>query len=130
MISYLGDVGSDQEERLRQRAVCAWNWVKDFAPEDFQFALRTPEDGKIELDEKNSEAVRRLAGIVREGMDSLDEKEFGTRVYDMMKELELESADFFTAVYQVLITKEKGPRLISFLYTIGKSKVLSLLDLY
>ena len=130
VISYLGDVEPDQVERLRQRAVCAWNWVKDFAPEDFQFALRTPEEGKVELDEKNTEAVRRLAGIIRESMDCLDEKEFGTRVYDMMKELELESADFFTAVYKALVSKEKGPRLISFLYTIGKERVLTLLDLY
>jgi len=60
----------------------------------------------------------------------MDEKEFGTLVYDMMKDLELESADFFTAVYQALISKEKGPRLISFLYTLGKDKVISLLKLY
>ncbi len=130
VMNYLGDVVPEQEERLRQRMVCAWNWVKEFAPEDFQFALRTPEEGKVEQNGKNTEALKRLAVIVKEDMDSLDEKDFGTRVYDMMKELELESVDFFTAVYRALISKEKGPRLISFLYTIGKEKVLSLLELY
>ncbi len=63
-------------------------------------------------------------------MGILDEKEFGTKVYDMMKEVEVESADFFTAVYQALISKEKGPRLISFLHTLGKEKVLGILKQY
>jgi lysyl-tRNA synthetase class 1 len=130
VVSSLKDLDSSQEARFRQRCACAWVWVKEFAPEDFRYSLRTPEEGPIELDEKNLTAVRRLAVLVEENLESMEEKEFGTKVYDMMKELELESADFFTAVYQTLISKEKGPRLISFLYTLGKEKVLSLLKLY
>ncbi|MDC7241065.1 MAG: lysine--tRNA ligase, partial [Spirochaetales bacterium] len=83
-----------------------------------------------ELDEKNLEAIKRLAVIVEEDLGVLTEKDFGTKVYDMMKELELESADFFTAVYQALISREKGPRLINFLHILGKEKVLTLLKIY
>ena len=130
VVASLDDLKPEQEERFRQRCVCAWNWVKDFAPEDFQFALRTEADGTVDLDQKNLDAVRRLAVIVEEDMGVLPEKEFGTKVYDMMKEVGVESADFFTAVYRALITKEKGPRLISFLHTLGKQKVLSILKQY
>jgi len=130
VVASLKDLSPDQEERFRQRCTCAWVWVKEFAPEDFRYSLRTAADGKVELEGKNLEAVRRLADIVEDHMETLDEGAFGTIVYDMMKELELESADFFTAVYRVLISKEKGPRLISFLYILGKEKVLSLLRLY
>ncbi|MDA3955852.1 lysine--tRNA ligase [Oceanispirochaeta sp.] len=130
VINSLKDLKASQEERFRQRCACAWGWVKEFAPEDFRYSLRTPDDGTIELDEKNLTAVRRLALLVEKNLESMDEKEFGTNVYDMMKDLDLESADFFTAVYQALISKEKGPRLISFLYILGKEKVLSLLKLY
>lgn len=130
VLAYLGDVAPEQEERFRRRALCAWNWVKQFAPEDFRFALRSSEEGPVALDGQNGEAVQRLAAIVREHMGVLDEKEFGVKVYDMMKELGIESTDFFPAVYRALVSKEKGPRLISFLHTIGKERVLSLLDLY
>lgn len=130
VIATLDDIQDEQIERFRQRCLCAWNWVKDFAPEDFQFAIRTPEEGCVDVSDLNREAIQRLAVIVEEDIETLEEKDFGVKVYDMMKELELESADFFTAVYKALITKEKGPRLISFLYTLGKDKVLSLLKLY
>ena len=130
VVASLDDLAPEQEARFRQRCVCAWNWVKDFAPEDFQFALRTEADGTVDLDEKNLDAVRRLTVIVEEDMGVLAEKEFGTKVYDMMKEVGVESADFFTAVYRALISKEKGPRLISFLHTLGKEKVLSILKQY
>ena len=130
VVNSLDDLKPEQKERFRQRCACAWVWVKEFAPEDFRYALRTAADGPVELDDKNLEAIRRLAVIVENELGVLSEKEFGTRVYDMMKELELESADFFTAVYQALISKEKGPRLISFLHILGKEKVLSLLKIY
>lgn len=130
VVASLDDLAPEQEERFRQRCACAWVWVKEFAPEDFRYALRTEEEGPVELDEKNQEAVRRLAVIVENNIEIMAEKEFGILVYDMMKELELESADFFTAVYKTLISKEKGPRLISFLYTLGKDKVVSLLKYY
>ncbi len=130
VIAGLDDMEASQEARFRQRCQCAWNWVRDFAPEDFRFSLRSPDEGCVEVDDKTRQALKGLASIVDENMGNMDEKDFGTLVYDMMKKLGVESADFFTAVYRVLITKEKGPRLVSFLHTLGKEKVLSLLKLY
>ena len=51
-------------------------------------------------------------------------------MYDVMHEHSLESAEFFTAVYQALIGKDKGPRLLNFLHVVGRETVSGLLGLY
>lgn len=125
-MAYLGDIPEDQKEKFRARARCAWFWVKNYAPEDFQFSLRASGSSLPDMTPAESEALKKLAGLIKEKMD-LPEKEFSTLVYDLMKELGMESSDFFPVVYQALIGKEKGPRLIPFLYTIGKERLLGIL---
>jgi len=130
VIEYLGDVKPEQIDKLKAKAVCAWNWVKNFAPDDFQFSLGNESTSPIEVSEVEGKALTLLAKKVDQFMDSCDEKEFSTHLYDVARELEIESGDFFPVVYKALIGKEKGPRLISFLYIIGKQKLLTLLGKY
>lgn len=130
VINYLGDLDEEQKKRFRIKATCAWNWIREFAPEDFQFALQTPGTLAEGLTDLQKEGLRRAAELARTRMPELDEKSFSTELYDMLKEIQLESSDFFPAVYRALIAKEKGPRLISFLYTIGAEKVAAILEKY
>lgn len=130
VIRFLGDVSPDQEPRLRHRARCAWNWVTQFAPEDFRFALRSAGEKEENLAPAETRALGMLAELVEEAMGCQSEKEFSTGLYDIVRECGLESADFFPVVYRALIGKEKGPRLVGFLHTIGKEKVLALLNPY
>jgi lysyl-tRNA synthetase class 1 len=130
VIAYLGDVKPEQVEKLKAKAECAWNWVNNFAPEDFQFKLGDESTEPIEVTEVEGKALALLADKVKKYMDSCDEKEFSTHLYDVARELEIESGDFFPVVYKALIGKEKGPRLISFLFIIGKEKLLTLLGKY
>jgi len=130
VIEFLGDVAEDQIPRLKVRAACAWNWVTQFAPEDFRFALRKPEEGPLPMGEKEILALRHLAASVEGFMDKEDEKTFSTRVYAAAEETGLDSAELFPAVYRALIGLEKGPRLVSFLYAIGREKVCALLGQY
>ncbi len=130
VIASLGDVRPDQEARLRRRGACAWNWLNDFAPEDFRFRLRSPADEPLQLDAGLTPAVRKLRDLCAAELGNLPEKDFGNRVYDVMKEEGLESAVFFPAVYRILVGKEKGPRLVGFLHAIGRDRVTALLDRY
>ena len=41
---------------------------------------------------------------------------------------ELKPGDFFVPVYNLLISKEKGPKLAGFMQSIGKDKILNLLN--
>ncbi|HAK45210.1 MAG TPA: lysine--tRNA ligase, partial [Spirochaeta sp.] len=130
VIDNLGDVTEAQKPKLRKRAECAWNWVKAFAPEDFQFEIKTPEASAADVSDAQAGALSMLADAVKEKMDSMEEREFSTNVYAAAEAFGLESADFFPAIYQALIGKEKGPRLVSFLYSIGAERVYSILSGY
>ncbi len=130
VIDFLGDVKPEQIDKLKAKAQCAWNWVKNFAPEDFKFSLKADGVALLAVSEVEGKALKSLAGKVEQFMDSSTEKEFSTHLYDVARELEIESSDFFPVVYKALIGKEKGPRLISFLYIIGKDKLVSLLGKY
>ncbi len=127
VIGYLGDVPEADRDRFTTRAACAWNWVKEFAPEDFRFALRKPEDGKVALGDKLAAAVGDLGRLAAEKLGDMPEKEFSNLMYEVIHAHELESGDFFTAVYTALIGKEKGPRLLNFLHVLGRDTVSSLL---
>ncbi len=126
----LKEMTEDQKPRFRRRCLCAWNWVSTFAPGDFRFSLRQKDEGPLPLDEAHREAVRALAALVEGHLGVLPEKDFSSLVYALMKERGLESADFFQTLYRLLIGKEKGPRLVSFLHILGREKVLDLLRLY
>lgn len=130
VINYLGDVSEDQIPRLKTKAICAWNWIKKYAPEDFRFSLQTSGTKADGLSELQITALQKTAQLAALYMDKDDENQFGTRLYDMLKEIGLDSALYFPAIYKALIGKEKGPRLINFIYTIGSQKIISILEAY
>lgn len=128
-IGTLGEMTESQRERLVVRCKCAWNWITTFAPEDFKYRLTNESDPKVELTEQELNAVKDLCKVV-EVMDSLEDKEYTTRVYDAAKDNGLETGDFFKLIYRIMISKEKGPKLGPFLQTCGKEKVLGILGRY
>ncbi len=130
VIENLGDVADNQKAKLGKRAECAWNWVKEFAPDDFRFEIKALGDKPADVTEAQAGALGYLAEAVRDKMDVMDEKEFSTNVYAAAEEFGLDSAEFFPAVYLALIGKSKGPRLVGFLYAIGSERVYSLLSVY
>ena len=130
VIALLGDVDETQKPKFRKRAECAWNWVNQYAPEDFKFSLKKGTEPLEDLSDDQRKAIKRLYKEADAKMDKMDEKEFGSVVYDIARECGLDSKDLFPAVYKVIIGKEKGPRLISFLYTIGRERVVELLKGY
>jgi len=112
------------KERLKERAVCAKNWLEKYAPEEFRFAVQ--DKVKVKLGAKEKKVLKLLG-------KRLEEREWGAEdlheeIYILCKNNDLEVRDFFKAAYKVLINKEKGPRLASFILEIGRKKVASLLE--
>lgn len=123
----LKDLKPSQEARLRQKSECAWNWITKFAPEEFRFSLRSADSPKPAAENGLAAVMSDVRNLVAEKMDNCDEKTFGEAVYASMQEHNVTSAEFFTLMYQTLIGKDKGPRLINFMYTIGRERLLTLL---
>lgn len=87
------------------------------------------------ISEKDKENIQKL----REGLsanEKMSVKELETFVYDIPKDKNLnekENAvlqrDFFRVVYNLLVSKDKGPRLSTFLWAVDREKVLRLLSI-
>lgn len=130
VITALGDVGADQIKKLKERCNCAWNWITQFAPEDFRFALRKADD-PIETDATLSDTeikvIRKVAQVVGE-MENYTEKTLGEALYAAAQEEGMEPKDLFRLMYMILVGQEKGPRLAGFILIAGKEKILPLLE--
>ncbi|HDQ13612.1 MAG TPA: lysine--tRNA ligase [Sediminispirochaeta sp.] len=123
------ELNREQKERLGQRARCAWNWITRYSPEDFRFHLQGQDDPRVELDEKQRSVLRALKVEVEKLVEH-DEESLGTAIYDIARDAEIEPKELFSTVYRILIGKEKGPRLAGFIFTVGREKVLRILERY
>lgn len=133
VVSSLGDVKPEQEERLRRRAACAWFWIQNSAPscaEEFCFALRT-DGSKADLQGDLLTAVKRVRDEVVPKIDTFQiDKECQQAMYDIATEMGIEPKALFTAMYNALINKDQGPRLGNFMRIIGKDQLSSILSVY
>lgn len=126
-LSQLGAMDAEDERRLRERSVCAINWLTLCAYDEFRFSLRSIDDPPLLLDEPYFSAVQDVKTLINEKMEVLDEKIFAEEAYALLKKHKIESADFFPIMYQILINRGKGPRLIPFLKIIGRERAVMLL---
>jgi lysyl-tRNA synthetase class 1 len=129
VIASLPDVKPEQLEGLKTRCRCAWYWITECAPEDFRFALKTV-GTKVELNDTELAAIKKIHQDVLPVIDTLEEKPLSEAIYEVAHQCGLEPKALFTAVYQVLIGKNAGPRLASFMKIIGRSRLEELLGQY
>lgn len=118
----------DLRNRAMNRARCAWNWIQTFAPEDFRFHLNGLDDPIPELSDDESRAIEELRLLVAGDLDSLSDRELQNAIYEIARKNGLEPKDFFQVLYQVLVGRDKGPRLGSFIHTIGADRFLEIVD--
>ncbi len=112
----------EDKEKLRKRAVCARNWIEKYAPKEFKFSIN----------ETISKVDAKFKAIIEDVIKQLEkrdwtDKELHEEFYVLMKKHDVDNQDFFSMMYNVLISKEKGPQLASFVLTIGRERVAALL---
>ncbi|MCK4541124.1 MAG: lysine--tRNA ligase [Spirochaetales bacterium] len=121
------EVPEEDKARIRVRANCAWAWLRKYAPEDFRFSLNFTGEGAGKLDDAGKKVVTLLIEEVNR-LEKHDEKSLAESLYDIAGKAQIDPKELFKLVYQVLIGKDKGPRLASFIYTVGKEKIVSILN--
>ncbi|UZV95973.1 lysine--tRNA ligase, partial [Treponema pallidum] len=62
--------------------------------------------------------------------DVLSEKELSAELYAVARQIPVGSKELFTALYQVLIGKNQGPRLAGFMKVIGTQRLHRMLSVY
>jgi lysyl-tRNA synthetase, class I len=115
--------GTFDKKRLKTRATCAKNWLQKYAPEEFKFTVQ--EKCQVTLVKKEKELLHQIAKKLLE--KEWTDKELHEEMYILCTNHEFPPRDFFKLAYRVLINKEKGPRLASFILEIGREKVADIL---
>jgi lysyl-tRNA synthetase, class I len=124
------ELTDESQKRAEIRANCAWNWITNHAPEDFRFAFKTPDDPTEDLDESALAAVVGLREELESRREAHTEQSLGSFFYTLAERIGMEPKELYRTLYQVLLGKEKGPRLAGFILTAGESRILSILKRY
>lgn len=112
------------KKRLRLRAECAKNWLQKYAPGEFRFTVQ--ERCQVTLGKEERKILRELAKRLKE--KKWNEIELHEEFYVLCTNYNFPVKEFFKTAYRVLINKERGPRLASFILEIGKEKVAELFE--
>ena len=128
IIDYLKEEGKIKtkidEEALKKRILLAKNWLK-YAPEEFLFSIQKDIDKKLikEIPIEYKKAIKELAGEIKKAK----EEEIIKKIKEVIEKNKLDIKEFFKYAYQIIIGKEKGPRLSS-LINYKKEEILDLLS--
>ena len=120
----------ESQKRAEIRARCAWNWITKHAPEDFRFAFKGPDDPIEKLDSSARAAVTGLLEELEFKQGAHTEESLGSFFYALAEKIGMEPKVLYRTLYQVLLGKERGPRLAGFILTAGESRIISILERY
>ena len=95
-----------------------------YAPDDFKFKLQK-DIPNIKLTDKQKLALKEIAKILSK---KWNEKNLFEEFYKICQRLDIMPKELFQAGYKVLLNKEKGPKLASFILIIGKEKVKKIFE--
>ncbi|OHA93219.1 MAG: lysine--tRNA ligase [Candidatus Zambryskibacteria bacterium RIFCSPHIGHO2_12_FULL_38_34] len=130
------DLGINYEESsIEARLPKAKNWLEKYNPKEVIKLLDTVNESYAStLEEKSKEQVKKLKEELTKEYSSI--KELDELVYSIPKDQnksDKENApaqkEFFKHIYNLLIGKNAGPRLSTFLWAIDRKKVLELLNI-
>lgn len=118
--------GEEERARCRRRAICVWRWIGEFAPEEFRYRIR---DAAIvrPLADEEALALGRLAAVLRERPE-IDEEGLVPTMKGLTEGTSLDNRTFLPVVYDLLIGREKGPKVTTLITTMGTRRALALIE--
>ncbi|EDM80893.1 lysyl-tRNA synthetase [Plesiocystis pacifica SIR-1] len=122
-----GELNTERERALfDQRARCVWNWIEDHAPESFRYRIRR-EPIRRSLEGEAKVALERLVTALKAN-PSASEAELIPVMKTLFEGLELGPKQFFPVVYDLILDREKGPKLTSLMTVMGIERAIGLLE--
>lgn len=120
-----GELPETDRARFDQRAKCVWNWVEQYAPDDFRYRIRT-EPVTREIPEAQREPLARLVEIL-EADANPTETDLGGKMSEMSKS-GVDMKAFFPVVYDLLLGRDRGPKMSTLLAIMTPARALPLLQ--
>ncbi len=113
--------GLNKEDKIRAEKVK--NWLYKYGSE---MSFKLQEKINLELSDKQKQALISLKEVLSD--KKVNEDSLFEEFYNIAKASEMSTKEFFETVYSVIIGKTKGPRLASLILSIGKDKIIKLLE--
>lgn len=114
------------KDKLLKRLELAKTWLDKYAPEDMKFTVQEKPPKGLKLAKGEKEALKLVAEALKK--KKWNEKTLFEEFYNICKKTDIKNKDFFRAAYNVLLDKDRGPRLASFILALGKEKVIELFE--
>ncbi len=112
--------------RLEKRLQLAKNWLGKYAPEDIKFTIQETFPKGIKITEQEKEALHLLAKELKQ--KDWEQQDLFNEFYNICQKVGIKNTDFFRAAYNVLLNKDRGPKLAPFILALGKDKVAGLFE--
>lgn len=119
----IGKTGELNEES-RKRAEKVKAWLEKHAGEDMKFEVQ--EKINVRLGEKQRQALKTL----KESLSVRDftEEELFNEFYKICNGIGISGKEFFQGAYSVILNKTRGPRLANLILSVGKERIIKLLE--
>ena len=111
---------------LLRRLQLSKNWLDKYAPDDVKFTVQEQVPKGLELSNKEKKALHMVVDALKE--KKWNEKTLFEEFYNICKKINIKNTDFFRAAYNVLLNKDRGPKLAPFIITLGEERVIRLFE--
>jgi len=114
------------KERIEKRLELAKNWLDKYAPDDVKFVVQETIPKGLKLGLKEKEALQLVVKALKE--KDWDQKDLYEEFYNICQKVGIKNTDFFKTAYNLLLNKDRGPKLAPFMLTLGKEKIIGLFE--
>ncbi len=101
-------------------------WLEKYAPEDVKFTVQEEIPKGLKLSSKEKEALHLVVKALKE--KEWKQKKLFEEFYNICQKVGIKNTDFFRAAYNVLLSKDRGPKLSPFILALGREKVVELFE--
>ena len=128
-----------RKQVYQQRALCAWQWVRQHAPDIFRYTLADANE-TIPVNGQGQQALRMVYDILEHIPDDMPDTAINdrqspatmlhARLHAIARHAGLEFGQLCALLYQIFIRRDDGPRLANFMLLIGAARCREYLRMY
>jgi len=122
-----GEASEIDEDKLDERVKCIKNWIQNYAPESVVFEIQK-EKPEINFDDEQKKYIKLISEKLKE--IEWTPENIHNSFYDLQEKNQIPAKNFFRIMYNILLDKERGPRLGFFLATMDKQFIIERLESY
>ena len=121
-----GQITSEAEATLtRRRAACVRTWLESYATDEFRYTIRREAKTRA-LSDEEATCLARLVEVIRANPE-IDEDGLVPTMKTLTADTSLDNKSFLPVVYDLLIDRDKGPKLTTLVTAMGPRRALELL---